>query len=232
VTYLRLLVNQLLLVVTGCAVYFPPAPTLPGRFTGPLAVAADSVFSRGGPSYCAPTEHLDYGRVPKGCVRESGDTTEWVNWADANAVTRVVRWWHENDSGSAMRAGRHLEEQIAAHLGPPVRCPAPPVDERLRPPLRPPVTALESRWTASAATGVSTAVIVREATPGGRAYGFPVRPARPVVVLVRSLGPEGCGARFFAPRRCRSAFACPNDADSLKPENRQPRSSQRKDRTQ
>jgi hypothetical protein len=216
VTYLRLLANQLLVVVTGCAVYFPPAPTLPARFTGALAVVADSIFSRGAPSYCAPTEHLDYGRVPQGCVRESGDTTEWVNWADANHVTRVVRWWHEDDNESAIRAGRRLEEQIAAQLGSPLRCPAPPVDERLSPPLRPPVTALESRWTARSATGVSTAVIVRETTPGGRAYGFPVRPARPAVVLIRTLGPERCGARFFAPRRCRTAFACRNEADSLR----------------
>lgn len=192
---------QLAVVVTGCAMSFPPGPALPAGFSGPLAVVADTVFSSTGPSYCAPTEMLHYGKVPQGCVRQSGDTTEWVNWSGASQVTRVVRWWSATDNASAMREGRRLEEEIAIQLGLPERCPALPVDERLRASSRPPVTALESRWTARAATGVSTAVIVLESTPGGRAYGFPMEPTRAAVLLVRTVGPERCGAtRIFRPR--------------------------------
>ena len=185
---------QLVVVVTGCARFSAPGPALPALFSGPLAVVADSVFSSTGPSYCAPTRSYSGGKVPQGCIRQSGDMTEWVNWTGVSQVTRVVRWLSANDNASAMREGRRWEEEIATQLGLPVRCPARPVDERLRAPLTPAVIALESRWTAGAATGVSTAVIVRESTPGGRAYGSAVKPERAAVVLVRTLGPERCGA--------------------------------------
>ncbi len=200
----QLLATPLLVVVTGCAMYFPPAPALPTGFSGALAVVADSVFSSTGPSYCAPTEHLDYGTVPQGCVRESGDTIEWVNWTGANQVTRVVRSWRAADNASAMSAGLRLKEEITAQLGPAVRCPAQPV------------TTFESRWMARAASGVTTAVIVLESTPGGREFGFTVRPTRAAVTLVRTLGQERCGAPSFAPRPCRRAFTCRKEADSVR----------------
>jgi hypothetical protein len=183
---------QLLLIANACAP-FSHAPALPRTFSGPLGAFADSIFAGAEASYCAPTEHLDYGRVPQGCVRTIADTTLWVNWDGENHVTTVARKWSVRDGASALLEARALAEGISASLGAPLRC------DRLPPPM-----LSELLWTPRETAQISTAVIVLDSTPGGRTFGLPIRPWPAAIILVRAVGAHDCRDRFRMPREKRS----------------------------
>jgi hypothetical protein len=155
------------LLVTGCALYFPSTPILPQTFEGPLSATADSLVASTQPVYCAPARHLDFGTTPQGCVRAAGDTTGWVNWTGAGRVVKLGREWIEPDGG------RSVEHELAGRLGTPVECHYPDNP-----------TWHEVRWIARNSAGISTVLRI----DGGADH---TRPA--AVVLIRTLGPEGCG---------------------------------------
>jgi hypothetical protein len=155
------------LAVTGCALYFPRTPILPQAFEGPLSANADSLVASTQPVYCAPARHLDFGTTPQGCVRAGADTTGWVNWTGAGRVVKLGREWIEPDGG------RSVENELARRLGTPVEC---------HYPHNP--TWHEVRWITTDAAGISTVL---------RIDGGPNQTTPAVVVLIRTLGPEGCG---------------------------------------
>jgi hypothetical protein len=155
------------LLVTGCALYFPSTPILPQTFEGPLSATADSLVASTQPVYCAPARHLDFGTTPQGCVRAAGDTTGWVNWTGAGRVVKLGREGIEPDGG------RSVEHELAGRLGTPVECHYPDNP-----------TWHEVRWIARNSAGISTVLRI----DGGADH---TRPA--AVVLIRTLGPEGCG---------------------------------------
>jgi hypothetical protein len=155
------------LSITACALYSPATPILPQRFDGPLGANADSLVASTQPVYCAPTRHLDFGTTPQGCVRIVGDTTVWVNWTGASHVVKVGREWIGVDGG------RSVESELAGRLGTPVEC---------HYPHNP--TWHEFRWITTNSAGISTVL---------RIDGGPNQTAPAAVVLIRALGPEGCG---------------------------------------
>jgi len=155
------------LVVSACALYFPGTPILPQTFEGPLSATADSLVASTQPVYCAPARHLDFGTTPQGCVRAAGDTTGWVNWTGAGRVVKLGREWIEPDGG------RSVEHELTGRLGTPVEC---------HYPHNP--TWHEVRWIARDRAGIST--VLRIDGPADH-----TGPA--AVVLIRTLGPEGCG---------------------------------------
>ena len=155
------------LSVTACALYFPRTPILPKTFEGPLSANADSLVASTQPSYCAPSRHLDFGTTPQGCVRVAGDTRGWVNWTGAGRVVKLGREWIEPDGG------RSVESELAGRLGTPVEC---------HYPHNP--TWHEVRWITTDSAGISTVL---------RIDGAADRTAPALVVLIRTLGPEGCG---------------------------------------
>jgi hypothetical protein len=155
------------LSITACALYFPRTPILPQTFEGPLSEYADSLVASTQPVYCAPRRYLDFGTTPQGCVRVSGDTTGWVNWTGAGRVVKLGREWIEPDGG------RSVENELAGRLGTPVEC---------HYPHNP--TWHEVRWITRDAAGISTVL---------RIDGAADRTGPASVVLIRTLGPEGCG---------------------------------------
>ena len=161
------------LSVTACALYFPRTPILPQAFEGPLSASADSLVASTQPVYCAPSRHLDFGTTPQGCVRVAGDTRGWVNWTGAGRVVKLGREWIEPDGVTALRVGRSVESELAGRSGTPVEC---------HYPHNP--TWHEVRWITTDPAGISTVL---------RIDGGPSQTAPAVVVLIRTLGPEGCG---------------------------------------
>ena len=159
--------------VTACALYFPRTPILPQTFEGPLSANADSLVASTQPSYCAPARHLDFGTTPQGCVRVAGDMRGWVNWTGTNRVVKVGRQWTQPDGVAAMRVGRSMESELAGRLGPSVEC---------HYPYNP--TWHEVRWIARDPAGISTVLRI----DGAADHTGPA-----AVVLIRTLGPEGCG---------------------------------------
>jgi hypothetical protein len=167
------------LSVTACALYFPRTPILPQTFEGPLSANADSLVASTQPGYCAPTRHLDFGTTPQGCVRIAGDTTGWVNWTGASHVAKVGRQWSPPDGVTALRVGRSMESELAGRLGPAVEC---------HYPHNP--TWHEVRWITTDSASISTVL---------RIVGAADRTAPAWVVLIRTLGPEGCGYHIDRP---------------------------------
>jgi hypothetical protein len=161
------------LSVTACAVSFPRAPVLPERFEGPLSANADSLVASTQALNCAPTRHLDVGRTPQGCVRVAGDMRGWVNWTGANRVVKVGREWTQPDGLSAMRVGRSRQSEFASRLGASLEC---------HYPHNP--TWHEFRWIATDSASISTVLRINDAAD---------RTAPAYVVVIRTLGPEGCG---------------------------------------
>lgn len=161
------------LLVTACALYFPPTPVLPQKFEGPLSAVAESLVTSTIPHNCAPSRHLDFGTTPQGCVRD-GDVPGWVNWKGAAQVVKVGREWIQPDVAAALEVGRSMEAELIRRLGPPVVCH-----------YSHQWTTREVRWIATEPSGVSTALIVLD--------NVPKHTATPRVILMRILGPEGCG---------------------------------------
>ena len=169
----RVLPISAALLLTACALYFPPTPILPTTFDGPLSASADSLVASTRPLYCAPVRHLDFGRTPQGCVRD-GDSPGWVNWTDAGHVVTVAREWIQPDGVTALRVGRSMESELASRLGAPVECH-----------YAHQWTAREVRWIATESSGISTALIVWDSVPS--------HTSTPRIILIRTLGPQGCG---------------------------------------
>ena len=163
----HMLVIPAALSFLACALYFPRTPILPKTFEGPLSAYADSLIASTQPSYCAPARHLDFGTTPQGCVRVAGDTTAWVNWTGAGRVVKLGREWIEPDGG------RFVESGLTRRLGTPVEC---------HYPHNP--TWHEVRWITTDSRGISTVL---------RIDGGPNQTAPAAVVLIRTLGPQGCG---------------------------------------
>jgi hypothetical protein len=168
-----------ILLGTSSACFFSPPPVLPARFEGALSATADSLVSSTTPARCANVRHLDFGTTPQGCLR-TGDTRGWVNWRDASRVTKVGREWLHPDELTALGAGRVLEADLEKTLGAPTVCR-----------YKGQWTLREVRWIATEPSGISTALIV---------WGNdPRHTATPRVILLRTLGPEGCGNHLDRP---------------------------------
>lgn len=175
----HVLVIPAALSLTACALYFPRTPILPKTFEGPLSANADSVVASTQPSYCAPSRRLDFGRTPQGCMRVAGDSRVWVNWTGAARVTKIGREWSQPDGATALRFGLSMESELAGRLGPPVEC---------HYPHNP--TWHEVRWITTDSASISTVL---------RIDGAADRTAPALVVLIRTLGPEGCGYHVDRP---------------------------------
>jgi hypothetical protein len=73
-----------------------------------------------------------------------------------------------------------MENDLAGRLGPPVEC---HYEHQL--------SGREVRWITTESAGISTALIVWDSVPGPTARG--------AIIMIRTLGPEGCGYHVDRP---------------------------------